>query len=102
MLRRHLQEFGAHVETGKELVGLEQDNDKATAHILNSTTGAEETMSCSFIVGADGAKGQTRRMLGIPFVGETREDDRILSGSVYVTGVDKEVSLMCCSFSTGL
>ncbi|EKM59580.1 uncharacterized protein PHACADRAFT_205797 [Phanerochaete carnosa HHB-10118-sp] len=90
LLRKHLGSLGASVETGKELSGLEQSDDKVTARILDASTGNDETFLCSFLVGADGAKGQIRRILEIPFVGQTREEDRILFGTVDVTGLDKE------------
>ncbi|EKM59579.1 uncharacterized protein PHACADRAFT_205796 [Phanerochaete carnosa HHB-10118-sp] len=90
LLRKHLGNLGASVETGKELIGFEQSDEKVMARILDTSTGNEETFLCSFLVGADGAKGRIRRILEIPFVGQTREEDRVLSGNVNVTGLDKE------------
>lgn len=90
LLRKHLRSYGAYVETGKELISLDQSDDRVTVKILDVPSGNEETASYSFVIGADGAKGRIRKTIGIPFIGETREDERILSGNVYVPGLEKE------------
>ncbi|GJE84771.1 FAD-dependent oxidoreductase [Phanerochaete sordida] len=90
LLRKHLAALGAHVETGKELAALDQSGDSVQVRILDVATGREEAAAFAFVVGADGAKGRIRKTIGIPFLGETREDERILSGNAYVTGLDKE------------
>ena len=56
MLRKHIRTLGGVIETGVELVGLEQDESKVIAHLKHSE-GGEEHAECFYLVGADGAKG---------------------------------------------
>ncbi|THG96598.1 hypothetical protein EW026_g5265 [Hermanssonia centrifuga] len=96
VLRDHLEKLGAHVETGVELIGLQQDDvNHVTARILKRCEDGdvEEIVPCRFLVGADGAKGITRKLLGVPFLGETKEFDRILTANVNVSGVDADANL---------
>ncbi len=91
-----MDKLGAHVETGVELIGLQQDDvNHVTARILKRCEDGdvEEIVPCRFLVGADGAKGITRKLLGVPFLGETKEFDRILTANVNVSGVDADVGL---------
>lgn len=92
-------------------MGLIQDDAKVVARVKKTIPegeAIEDTIGCSFLVAGDGAKGRpindqlpcyplligligrTRKMLGITFAGETKNSERILSGSLVVSGVDKE------------
>ena len=42
----------------------------------------------------DLARGGTRRLVGINFIGENKEADRLLTGNLRVTGADREVSYL--------
>ena len=61
-MREHLRTYGCEVELGKALVGFEQDDSGVTAEILDTRHGVEvkETVRASYLVGADGARGEMR------------------------------------------
>ncbi|KAJ7770593.1 FAD binding domain-containing protein [Mycena metata] len=89
ILRNHLTASGCDVEYGKRLVGFTQDADKVTA-LVELSSGATESIDCLFLVAADGAKGRSRRLLDIPFVGETKEADRMVLANVNIPGFSRE------------
>ncbi|TFY80920.1 hypothetical protein EWM64_g3088 [Hericium alpestre] len=88
VIRGHLEKLGTHVENGVELVGIEQTDDKVTVKL--SIDGEETTEEYDYVIAADGAKGRSRRMLGIPFVGETKEEDVMLLANVECTDIDRD------------
>ena len=61
--REHLARCGVHVELGTEPISLEQDADGVNV-VLKKTTSAgseiNETLRAEYVVGADGARGQSR------------------------------------------
>ncbi|KAJ7465473.1 FAD binding domain-containing protein [Mycena galericulata] len=89
ILRRHLKKYGCEVEMGHQLVGLTQDDTSVTAKILlrNST---ETEIKCDYLVAADGAKGPSRRFIGVSFLGQTKEADRMWVANVEVPGFSRE------------
>ncbi|MEV6300995.1 FAD-dependent monooxygenase [Actinoplanes sp. NPDC051861] len=72
------------VEFGVAVTGFEQRDDSV---IVSLDTG--ETVVARYLVGADGGRSVVRRTLGIPFEGETREEERMLIADVTVTGLDR-------------
>ncbi|OBZ66925.1 Pentachlorophenol 4-monooxygenase [Grifola frondosa] len=92
ILRSHLAKYGCHVELGTELRTLEQFPDHVLAHVVKTDGGVErtETIRCRWLIGADGARGVVRKQLGLSFLGETREGQRILFGDVDVQGLDRD------------
>ncbi|OBZ76355.1 Pentachlorophenol 4-monooxygenase [Grifola frondosa] len=98
ILRRHIENLGAHVELGVTLTGVEQTADTVTARLTSK--GVEELFECQYIVGADGAKGIVKKLLGLPFVGQTKTADRILTANVDVKDFNREYWDMWGSFST--
>jgi 2-polyprenyl-6-methoxyphenol hydroxylase-like FAD-dependent oxidoreductase len=88
LLRERLASLGGHVELDTELTGFEQDADGVTA-ILRTPTG-QQRVRVAYLVGADGGKGPTRRLLGVPFEGQTREDVSVLVADVQATNLDRE------------
>jgi 2-polyprenyl-6-methoxyphenol hydroxylase-like FAD-dependent oxidoreductase len=59
ILRQHLQEYGCEVEMGMRLNGISQDDSQATATVEVVQSKKEVLIECSYIVAADGAKGET-------------------------------------------
>ncbi|KAG2113850.1 FAD binding domain-containing protein [Suillus discolor] len=85
ILRRHLEKFSCSVEMGTELRSFEQSDEGVTAVLAKN--GILETFDTKWIVGADGAKGVVRKQLGLTFLGETRDDIRLVMGDVRLHGV---------------
>ncbi|KAG2125949.1 FAD binding domain-containing protein [Suillus clintonianus] len=85
ILRRHLEKFSCSVEMGTELCSFEQSDEGVTAILTKN--GVSETFDTKWIIGADGAKGVVRKQLGLTFLGETRDEDRILTGDIRLQAV---------------
>ncbi|KAG2051896.1 FAD/NAD(P)-binding domain-containing protein [Suillus hirtellus] len=85
ILRRHLEKFSCSVEMGTELCSFEQCDEGVTAVLAKN--GISETFDTKWIIGADGAKSVVRKQLGLTFLGETRDDIRIVTGDIRLTGV---------------
>lgn len=85
ILRRHLEKFSCFVEMGTELCSFEQSDEGVTTILANN--GVSETFDTKWVIGADGAKGVVRKQLGLPFLGETRDDTRIVTGDICLVGV---------------
>jgi 2-polyprenyl-6-methoxyphenol hydroxylase-like FAD-dependent oxidoreductase len=87
-LRGLLEAHGGKVELATELVGLEQDEDGVTARLQSALGG--EHVRCQYVVAADGGKSFVRKLLAVPFEGETWADERMYVGDVRVRGLDRE------------
>jgi 2-polyprenyl-6-methoxyphenol hydroxylase-like FAD-dependent oxidoreductase len=88
-LRRRLADLGGAVEFGTALAGFEQSDDAVTATVVRD--GATETVTARWLVGCDGGHSAVRRQAGIAFVGETREEVRMIVADVAVDGLDRDV-----------
>jgi 2-polyprenyl-6-methoxyphenol hydroxylase-like FAD-dependent oxidoreductase len=86
-LRQRLGDLGGQVEFGTELVDLAQDDDGVTATLR--TLDGDRTVRARFLVGTDGGKSRTRKLAGLPLVGETHEEQRWYLGDVIVPGLDR-------------
>ncbi|KAJ6471348.1 FAD binding domain-containing protein [Mycena sanguinolenta] len=89
-LRRHLKTFGCEVEMGRRLVGITQDADSVTAKVLSVGPLTETEIKCDYLIAADGAKGRSRHFIGVSFLGETKEADRMWAANVEVPGFSRE------------
>ncbi|MEU0128687.1 FAD-dependent monooxygenase [Streptomyces sp. NPDC006289] len=79
ILRDRLAEHGVTVATGTEVVGLDQDGASVTASFADgSRAGAR------YAVGCDGAHSRVRKLLGVPFDGETDEEQVMVCGDVEI------------------
>ncbi|VDC06644.1 unnamed protein product [Peniophora sp. CBMAI 1063] len=87
ILRKHLAALGVNVETGTELLDYEQDDDGVTATV--GVGGQDERIRTQFLLGADGAKGPTRRIGGIHFEGKTDEITAIIGDIEIETALDR-------------
>ncbi|KAH8110151.1 FAD binding domain-containing protein [Phellopilus nigrolimitatus] len=92
IFRKHIADLGGTVELGTTLVGIEQDESGATAEIVRTIDGAEvkEKIKYTYIVGADGARSTVRKVLGLNFVGETREEGMMYIVDARVEGINIE------------
>ena len=72
------------VEYGMPLTSFTQDDSGVTAVV------GGETVRAKYLVGCDGGKSFVRKELGVSFVGETHEDQRMLVGDVRISGLDRD------------
>jgi 2-polyprenyl-6-methoxyphenol hydroxylase-like FAD-dependent oxidoreductase len=91
-LRLRLAELGGAVEFGAALVGLEQSDRGVSAVVVKG--GETETVTAGWLVGCDGGHSIVRKQAGIDFVGETREEVRMIVADVRVDGLDRDVWAM--------
>ncbi|VDC06609.1 unnamed protein product [Peniophora sp. CBMAI 1063] len=84
VLRAQLGKYGVTVEPGMELVKVEQDDAGVIATLLHD--GISENIRVAYVVAADGAKGPTRKLVGIPFLGVSREEIGMLVGDLELFG----------------
>ncbi|MGW5354450.1 bifunctional 3-(3-hydroxy-phenyl)propionate/3-hydroxycinnamic acid hydroxylase [Streptomyces sp. NPDC004031] len=62
---------GLEVRYGAEVVAVEQDADGVTVTARDRATGAETRTRARWAIAADGGSSPTRKMLGIPMLGDT-------------------------------
>ncbi|MEN8652122.1 FAD-dependent monooxygenase [Streptomyces sp. 21So2-11] len=85
LLAARLAELGGQVELGVEVTGFTQD--ESGVHITLSTG---ESVTTRYLVAADGGRSIIRRQLGVGFIGDTYETDRMLIADVRLTGLDRD------------
>ncbi|KAI6008121.1 hypothetical protein F5J12DRAFT_905245 [Pisolithus orientalis] len=96
ILREHLAKLGCTIELGTRLVSFTQDDKFVTAkvvkHRADDDKEIEEELEVAYLIGADGARGVTRKQLELAFVGSTWEDTYIVLGDtrLEVKGLDRE------------
>ncbi|KAF9266862.1 FAD/NAD(P)-binding domain-containing protein [Marasmius fiardii PR-910] len=88
LLREELEKCGVPVEHGTELITFSQTADIVSAKIFKN--GIVEQAEYSWLIGADGARGAVRKILGLSFLGETSNTDNICVGDVIVHGLDHQ------------
>lgn len=88
-LRLRLAEFGGAVEFGTALGSFEQSDEAVSAVVVKG--GEAETVTARWLVGCDGGHSIVREQAGIAFVGETREEVRMLVADAEVDGLDRDV-----------
>jgi len=76
---------GVPVELGVGVTGLEQVDGG-----VRVTLDSGEVTTARYVVGADGGQSTVRRMLKIPFEGETFETERLTIADVRITGLDRK------------
>jgi 2-polyprenyl-6-methoxyphenol hydroxylase-like FAD-dependent oxidoreductase len=69
VLRDRAVEQGAEHLFGTELVSFEERADQVRAVIRTRDGGAEQVVTCEYLVAADGAHSRVREQLGIPMAG---------------------------------
>lgn len=69
VLRDRLAGLGVHVEYGSALAAVTQDADGVRAELADGGV-----IAARYLAGCDGGRSTTRRLLGIPFEGSTREE----------------------------
>jgi 2-polyprenyl-6-methoxyphenol hydroxylase-like FAD-dependent oxidoreductase len=88
ILRARLAGLGGAVTFGTELESLRQDDDGVSA-VLRHDSG-EYVARTRYVVGADGGHSAVRRALGVGFLGETREEQRMIVADVRADGIGRD------------
>lgn len=84
ILFERLEELGGRVAFGREVVGLEQDEDGVTVRCA-----AGQDVRARYVVAADGGRSVLRRTLGVGMTGETVDPHPMLVADVRVSGLDR-------------
>ncbi|NUT53358.1 MAG: rifampin monooxygenase [Saccharothrix sp.] len=79
LLAERAAEVGAEIRRGRELVGLEQDEDGVTVELADGTR-----LRSRYLVGCDGGRSTVRKLLGVGFPGEPARNEWLL-GEVELT-----------------
>jgi 2-polyprenyl-6-methoxyphenol hydroxylase-like FAD-dependent oxidoreductase len=87
-LRLRLAEFGGSAEFGTVLQSFQQSDERVSAVVVKH--GKPETITARWLVGCDGGHSVVRKHAGITFVGETREEVRMIVADVEVDGLDRD------------
>ncbi|MBM7809119.1 2-polyprenyl-6-methoxyphenol hydroxylase-like FAD-dependent oxidoreductase [Geodermatophilus bullaregiensis] len=91
LLRTRLSELDGAVESGRELVALDQDADGVTATVTDGSTGAVELVRAAYVVGCDGGSSRVRTLAGIPLRGGSHDEHFVL-GDVRIEGLPADGS----------
>ncbi|MCC9708057.1 rifampin monooxygenase [Streptomyces sp. MNU76] len=73
ILQERALELGTDLRRGRELVGLDQDEDGVTAELADGTR-----LRARYLVGCDGGRSMVRRLLGVGFPGEPATVETLL------------------------
>ncbi|MFP5021791.1 FAD-dependent monooxygenase [Pseudonocardia phyllosphaerae] len=85
VLRDHLAGFGVPVRWDSRVASLSQDTAGVRVVLDDGTE-----LTADYLVGADGGSSTVRHQLGVSFLGETREDVRLLLGDLVVEGLERD------------
>ncbi|KAK0196703.1 FAD-binding monooxygenase [Armillaria mellea] len=95
ILRDHLVKYGVSVELNKGLVAVEQDPTAVTVTVAifrnGVPTNGKEEIVAQYLIRSDGAKGNSRKLLGLTFQGEMRDADGMVWGDVAIKGLTSEI-----------
>ncbi|KAI6117898.1 FAD binding domain-containing protein [Pisolithus croceorrhizus] len=104
IVREHLAKLGCTVELGTRLISFTQDEKCVRAQVVkrrgDSGEEFEEDIEAAYLIGADGARGMTRKQLGLTFLGTTLEGDPMVLGDVRLEtkGLDRDLAISRISF----
>ncbi|KAI6003387.1 hypothetical protein EDC04DRAFT_1022101 [Pisolithus marmoratus] len=96
IVRGHLAKLGCTVELGTRLISFMQDEECVRAKVVkyhgDDREEVEEIIEAAYLIGADGARGMTRKQLGLTFLGTTREHDFMVVGDIRLEakGLDRD------------
>ena len=87
-LRLRLAELGGAVEFDTTLVSFDQLVDAVIAEVVRDES--SQTVRAQWLVGCDGGHSLVRKQAGFEFVGETRDDVRVILADLPVEGLDRD------------
>ncbi|MDN0195321.1 FAD-dependent oxidoreductase [Streptomyces sp. S.PNR 29] len=88
ILLARLEELGGKVAFGREVVGVEQDEDDEDGVTARFVAG--EPVRARYLVAADGGRSVVRRSLSIAMTGETVDPSPMLVADVRIAGLDRD------------
>ncbi|KAI8990583.1 FAD binding domain-containing protein [Trametes punicea] len=89
IFRDHLAKHGVEIELDTELVDLEQGANGVKVTLRKDGDHTEEA-SVAYVIGTDGARGVTRKLIGAKFEGVTKEADGQVWADVEVEGLSPQ------------
>ncbi|KAL5523274.1 hypothetical protein ACEPAF_1541 [Sanghuangporus sanghuang] len=97
ILRAHLENcYHIRVNYGTTLVAFEQNENSVTTHLIRTSDDggdAKEILNVGWLIGADGPKSSIRKHLGLTYFGETRDNQKFITGDVHVrSGLNRHFS----------
>ena len=104
IMRAELSKYGCEVELGVELQTFTQLDDHVEVTLLKHSldggdvTPGTEKASYDWVIGADGARGAVRQVLGLKFIGETTTQ-KFVVGDVEFDGPRLETDVSSSIFS---
>ena len=87
-LRLRLAQLGGAVEFNTSLDRFDQSEDAVSAVLVAG--GLAETVTPQWLVGCDGGHSIVRRQAGVAFVGEIRDEVRMIVADLEVDGLDRD------------
>ncbi|VVJ17600.1 Putative monooxygenase STM1546 [Amycolatopsis camponoti] len=87
VLHDRLEQLGGRVEYGRELTGFDQDGTSVTATVLGDD--GPGRITARYLVGAEGGSSAVRKHLGLGFLGETHDQDRMLIVDAVTDGLSR-------------
>ncbi|EAQ00922.1 putative rifampin monooxygenase [Janibacter sp. HTCC2649] len=88
-LRERATELGIEIRRGVEAVGVTQDAEGVDVELSDGTT-----LRSAWVVGCDGGRSMVRRLLDIPFPGESAKRQWILGEAELTASLDEIVAVM--------
>lgn len=88
-LRQRADELGIDIRRGVEAVGVSQDADGVDVELSDGTT-----LRAPWVVGCDGGRSVVRRVLEIPFPGESAQRQWILGEAELTTPLDEVMAVI--------
>ncbi|MFS8563429.1 MAG: FAD-dependent monooxygenase [Rhabdochlamydiaceae bacterium] len=70
ILEQYLISFGVKIERGVEFLRMKQREEDVEVVVAHTTSGQEETIQATWVVGCDGAHSQVRKQLNLAFEGK--------------------------------
>ncbi|MDA8371446.1 MAG: FAD-dependent monooxygenase [Nocardiopsaceae bacterium] len=87
ILNDRAEELGVEIRRGIEMCSFTQSDDHVEVTVADLDTGAEATLSSSYLIGSDGARSNVRKQSGIGFSGNT--DHHIVDRTALIAPSDQ-------------
>ncbi|KAK0196718.1 FAD binding domain-containing protein, partial [Armillaria mellea] len=95
IIHDHLSKYGISTELNKGLVAIEQDPTDVTVTVAifrnGVPTNGKEEIVAQYLIRSDGAKGNSRKSLGLTFQGEMCDVDSMVWGDITIKGLMSKI-----------